>query len=65
MISNITGQESGRLRFRHGILKNYPDVLTPDVIDALESLAGFNRMRLEVMNARIARRSARFKEGIK
>jgi hypothetical protein len=36
---------SGRLRFRDGILQHYPDVLTPEAIDALEALAGFNRER--------------------
>jgi malate synthase len=60
-----TGQNSARLRFRDGILKDYPDVLTPAAIDALESMAGLNQRRLEVMNLRIARRAARFKEGLR
>jgi malate synthase len=66
MISDIkAGQNSGMLRFRNGIRKDYPDVLTSDVNDALESLAGLNRRRLEIMNKRIARRAARFKEGLR
>jgi len=64
MISNTRlKQGSGRLQLRDGIQQHYPDVLTPAAIDALEALAGFNQKRLKIMNARIARRAARFKDG--
>jgi malate synthase len=61
--NNTTRASSGRLRLRDGILQHYPDVLTPEAIDALEALAGFNRKRRQIMHARIARRVARFKDG--
>ena len=61
--NNTTRASSGRLRLRDGILQHYPDVLTPEAIDALEALAGFNRKRRQIMHARIARRAARFKDG--
>ncbi len=64
MESNYTTRaSSGRLRIRDGILQHYPDVLTPEAIDALEALAGFNHKRRQIMHARIARRAARFKDG--
>ncbi|MFO7665085.1 MAG: hypothetical protein R6V76_00515 [Desulfobacterales bacterium] len=62
---NVTNPASGRLRFRGGIRQDYPDVLTPAAIDALETLAGFNLKRLEIMRARIERRNKRFKEGLR
>ncbi|MFH0996093.1 MAG: malate synthase [Pseudomonadota bacterium] len=61
--NNTTRASSGRLRLRDGILQQYPDVLTPEAIDALEALAGFNQKRRQIMHARIARRATRFKEG--
>ena len=61
--NNTTRASSDRLRFRDGILQHYPDVLTPEAIDALEALAGFNRERRQIMDARIARRAERFKDG--
>jgi malate synthase len=39
--------------------------MTTAAIDALESLSGLNQRRLEIMNARIARRAARFKDGLR
>jgi len=66
MISgNMTRPVSGRLRLRDGIRQHYPDVLTPAAVDALESLAGFNLKRREIMHARIERRDKRFKEGLR
>ena len=59
--SNTIG--TGRLRLRDGIRHHYPDVLTSQAMDALEALAGFNRDRREIMDARMARRAARFKDG--
>jgi malate synthase len=61
--SKTTVPGSGRLQFRGAIQQQYPEVLTPAALAALEALAGFNRRRRELMQARIARRSARFKEG--
>jgi malate synthase len=58
-----TGEGSGRLIIRDGIPKNYPDVLTPEAMDALEALAGFNRERQRIMRERIERRAARFRDG--
>ncbi|RPH51490.1 MAG: malate synthase [Desulfobacteraceae bacterium] len=64
MLSNkIAGTGSGRLRFRSGIQQNYPDVLTPEALDALQALAEFDSKRSQLMQERIARRAARFKDG--
>lgn len=64
MESNNAAKASfGRLRLRDGIQHHYPDILTPDAIDALEALASFNRNRRQIMHARIARRTARFNDG--
>ncbi len=63
--SNTTRQDYGQLRLRARIQQLYPDVLTPAAIDALEALAGFNRKRQQIMHARIARRDARFKDGLR
>ena len=60
---NMTGTGSGRLLLRDGIRQNYPDVLTPAALDALEALAGFNRERQRIMRERIERRAARFRDG--
>lgn len=54
---------ASRLQLRGNIQQHYPDVLTPAALAALEALAGFDRRRREIMQARIARRNARFKEG--
>jgi len=51
------------LEFRAGILADYPDVYTPEVLRALEVLAPLNRDRRELMAARIARRKARSTQG--
>jgi malate synthase len=56
------GQGSGRLKIRDGIQRNYPDVLTPDAMEALEALSGFNCERQQIMRARIERRAARFRD---
>ena len=64
MISNtITRPGSGQLRFRDGIQQHYSDVLTPEALDALRILAGFDSKRKQLMQERIARRAARFKDG--
>ena len=60
---NMTGTGSGRMLLRDGIRQNYPDVLTPAALDALEALSGFNRERQRIMRERIERRAARFRDG--
>jgi malate synthase len=60
---NQSKEGSGRLLFREGVREQYPDVLTPAALDALEALAGFNRDRQRIMHERIQRRAARFREG--
>jgi malate synthase len=58
-----TTEGSGRLIFRNGIRQQYPDVLTPGAIEALEALAGFNGERQRIMRERMERRAERFREG--
>jgi len=58
-----TKTDSGRLRLRNGIQQHYPDVLTPEALDALQALAGFDSKRRQLMQERIARRAVRFKDG--
>src|SRR4029077_18950419 len=48
-----------RLDYRNSVLKAYPEVYTPAVIEALEVLAPLNRDRHELMARRIARRLTR------
>jgi malate synthase len=48
-----------KLAYRNGLLEAYPDVYTPDALDALEGLATFNRDRHELMAKRIALRRSR------
>ena len=50
------------LAFRPGLLTAYPDLLTPGAIDALETLAPFDRERRELMARRLARRAERARE---
>ena len=47
------------LEFRKGILADYPDVYTPEVLLALEALAPLNERRRVRMAARTARRQQR------
>ena len=51
------------LEIRDHLLTSYPDIYTPAALDALEALAPFNRDRLELMQARIARRLERARTG--
>jgi malate synthase len=51
------------LEFRSGILAQYPDVYTPDVLRALEALAPLNQRRRERMALRTARRKRRAEQG--
>ena len=45
------------LQFRLSVLRDYPDILTDPVTNALEALAPLNSDRLEMMSARIERRN--------
>ena len=51
------------LEFHSGILADYPDVYTPEVLQALEALAPLNQRRRELMTLRIARRKRRAEKG--
>ena len=51
------------LEFRAGILAQYPDVFTPEVLRALEALAPLNERRRERMAARTALRKRRHAQG--
>jgi malate synthase len=48
-----------KLDYRNSVLEKYPEVYTPEALEALEALAPFNRERRELMASRIARRLAR------
>jgi len=52
-----------RLRIRDDVRQRYDDVLTPAALQALEALAPLNAERQALMQARIARRSARIASG--
>ena len=56
---------SGKLIFRDGVVRQYPDVFTPAVLGALEALAPLNRDRQRLMRERIERRAKRFSGGIR
>ncbi len=62
----MSPSQPGRLRIRDDLLGSYDDIYTPQALEALEALAGFNREIKEVMAARIERRARRFenREGI-
>ena len=47
------------LEIRGNLKSAYPDVFTPEVVAALEALAGLDADRKRVMAARIERRAAR------
>jgi malate synthase len=51
------------LQWRSNVLDSYPDVLTPEVLEALNALAPFNRERAALMAARLERRQARSAAG--
>src|SRR5438093_13443251 len=50
---------AGKLEIRGNLATAYGDVLTPEAVSALESLAGLDADRKALMAARIARRTAR------
>jgi malate synthase len=47
------------LEFRHDVRDAYPDLFTPQVLDALSALAAFDDDRKELMQARLDRRRRR------
>ncbi len=51
-----------RLYLRDGLVPSYEDVLTPEVLAALEAIAHFNGERQRILAERSARRAARFRE---
>jgi malate synthase len=51
------------LEFRDGVLADYPDVFTPEVLRALEALAPLDQRRRERMAARTALRKRRAEKG--
>ena len=50
---------SSSLQWRSNVLQAYPDVYTPEVLEALAALAPLNRQRDALMAARLARRKER------
>jgi malate synthase len=52
---------SRRLRIRDELHRTYDDVYTPEALDALEALAGYNRDVQALMAARIEKRAQRFR----
>jgi len=57
------GKKPGRLLIHNGLRENFPDVLTPAALDALEALSGLNGEVRRLMRERIERRAARFRDG--
>jgi malate synthase len=51
-----------RLETRGGLRTQYSDVLSPQAMETLDALAGFEPARQELMRARIARRAARARD---
>lgn len=47
---------------RAGVVRDYPDVLTPETLGAIRALAAFDLRRRELMRARIERRALRARE---
>jgi malate synthase len=55
----LNTRSTGALEIRAGLAREYADVLTPEVLKALEALALLNADRVALMQARIDRRGAR------
>src|SRR5215218_2690352 len=65
MIPGVGGRRlSPALEFRRGVEAAYPDVLTPDVLAALEALASLDDLRREAMTERAVRRRERARHGL-
>ena len=58
----VCADDTGTLEIRGGLLEAYPDVLTPDAIEALNALAPLDDDRRTLMAARIERRAARARD---
>ena len=50
-----------KIQIRHGLATDYDDIYTPEVLNALEAMAGFNGEQQELMAKRSARRLGRFR----
>jgi malate synthase len=53
---------TGDLQIRDGLRESYPDVLTPEALEAIAALAPLDERREALMRARIARRLRRYRE---
>jgi len=58
----MSSTRRARLQVRPGVLERYSDVLSPEVMGALEALAPFNGERLRIMAERMDRRAARARD---
>jgi malate synthase len=58
-----SGADGAGLEVRPAALRDYPDVLGPDALDALKALARFDARRVQLMRARGQRRALRLREG--
>lgn len=56
---------SKNLSFRNGVLLSYPDIYTPEALEALASLSSFNKEIKEVMANRILKRKHRQENNLK
>ena len=56
------GTKKQSVEIRKGLEKQYPDILTPEALTALEVLAPFNADRLELMRQRYIRRAQRARD---
>lgn len=56
------GAGSARLELRPAALRDYPDVLGPEALDALKALAHFDARRVQLLRARAERRAQRVRE---
>ena len=59
MTTSDTSTAPGPIEIRSGLRELYPDVYTPESVDALCALEPWNDARVEVMTSRIARRHRR------
>ena len=64
-MQTLTGMSKATptLEIRAHLEREYEDVYTPEVLDALHALAGFNEQRRRLMRERIERRARRAREG--
>ena len=64
-MQTLTGMSKAAptLEIRAHLEREYEDVYTPEVLDAMRALAGFNEQRRRLMRERIERRARRAREG--